>query len=246
MREESTWVPTKFVLRKGTLCASDDPAYVSVASRLNVEILARALQRLIERFATGRLLDLGCGSVPLYAVYRPLVTSITCVDWINSDHRLGHVDTSADLNEPLPLASALFETVVLTDVLEHIAQPDRLLAEIRRVLGSNGVLLGSVPFMYRLHEEPHDHYRYTSHALNRLAGLNGFTVECLAPYGVGTDVFFDVLGKLVQSAHWRFGDRWAAWVQRLGLWTRGSALGRSINARHGNMPIGYVFALRAI
>ena len=246
MRDEQSWVPTKFTLRDGVLCASSDPAYVSVASRLNVQILAGKLQQLLQRFARGRLLDLGCGGVPLYLAYRSLVTSITCVDWVNSDHRLDHIDTAADLNEPLPLNSGDFETVVLTDVLEHIAQPEALLGEIRRVLSPGGMLLGSVPFLYRLHEEPHDHYRYTLHALTRLARRSGFAVELLDPYGAGTDVLFDVLGKLAQSSHWRFGDGWAARIQQLGLWARGTSLGRRINARHQSMPIGYVLAFRAI
>lgn len=244
MRNESRWSPTKFVMRAGRLTASTDTNFVSAASRLNVELLAVELQQLLKSFARGRVLDLGCGSVPLFEVYCGLAKSVTCVDWSSSEHRHAHVDLEANLNEPLALASESFETVLLTDVLEHIAEPHNLLHEVQRVLVSGGALLGSVPFMYRLHEEPHDHFRYTQHGLTRMALRCGFNVEVLKPYGRGTDVLFDVLGKLLQTAHWRFGDRMAEWAQSCGLWVRDTRLADRINERHASMPLGYVFALR--
>ena len=245
MKNEAAWRPTKFVWADGRLQASNDVRHVAIASRLNVNLLATALFRLITQFATGRLLDLGCGSVPLYSAYKPRVSTITCVDWVASGHDIGHIDLPADLSQPLPLASNAFDTVLLTDVLEHIAIPERLLGEIRRILDSGGMLIGSVPFLYRLHEEPHDHYRYTIHALRRFAEIHGYAVEILEPYGTGTDVVADLVGKILVGAHWRVGPKLAAWSQSLGLRFGHSALGQRVNARHSAMPLGYVFAFRA-
>lgn len=245
MKLEDSWMPSKFVMRGETLCANTRVSDVAPSSRLNVDLLAAALQGVVSKFAHGRLLDLGCGNVPLYGIYRPLASEITCVDWDNSTHSLRHVDMTADLNRPLELPSAMFDTVVLTDVLEHIAEPRTLLTEIRRLLVPGGVLIGTVPFMYKLHEEPYDYQRFTSHALRRMASQSGFTVQVLEPYGQGTDVLFDVLAKILAGAHWRWGDRWASWAHRAGLRVRRSRLGMKLNRRQTSLPLGYVFALSA-
>lgn len=47
--------------------------------------------------------------------------------------------------ESLPYADATFDFVVLMEVLVHVHDPKKMLAEIRRVLKPNGVLLGSCP-----------------------------------------------------------------------------------------------------
>lgn len=246
MKNESSWKESKFVLVNGHLRANPDPKYVAIYSRLNVNLLSAALERVLSQYARGKLLDLGCGSVPLFAQYRQQVTEVMCVDWANSSHDISHLDIATDLNEKLPIETANFETVILTDVLEHIAQPEQLLSEIRRVLRTGGHLVGTVPFLYRLHEEPHDYYRYTIHALESLAVKHGFHIEVLEPYGAGTDVFFDVLGKLLHTTvHWRFGPRLTSWTQTLGILIRNSAIGRTINERSQFMPIGYVFVFRA-
>ncbi len=245
MKAAETWTPTKFVLEHGRLRANPDPKAVALSSRLNVDLLGAALGELLAKHACGRLLDLGCGSVPLYAAYREKVQSVLCVDWAQSAHGLSHVDITADLNQPLPLRDQSANTVLLTDVLEHLSSPGLLLREVARVLTPGGALVGSVPFMYRLHEEPHDHCRFTCHALRHMAQEAGLQTEHLVPYAWGTDVLFDIMGKLLLGLHWRLGPRLADWSQRLGTWVRSTSWGREINAGHESMPLGYVFVFRA-
>lgn len=246
MKNQALWIPTKFVDSNSKLQANSDQNIVAISSRLNVELLGIALKKLLLEYANGHILDLGCGAVPLFAQYNSLVDQITCVDWTNSAHGNNYVDIVADLNAPIPIDSAFCDTVLLTDVLEHIAEPGALLAEIFRMLRVDGVLIGSVPFLYRLHEEPHDHYRYTIHALRRLAEMSGFAVEVLEPYGAGTDVLFDILGKLLQPLHWRFGPKLASWSQILGIKIRRTAYCRKINGYNQSMPLGYVFVFKKV
>lgn len=239
-------MPTKFVEINGRLAANPDTRYVAIASRLNVNLLGVALSRVLTKYAGGRLVDMGCGSAPLYGLYRSRATEITCVDWASTEHGTCYLDIEADLNEPLPMESTRYDTVVLSDVLEHILAPEQLIREIRRILCVGGMLIGTVPFLYRLHEEPHDHYRYTIHTLRRMAERSGFAVEVLEAYGYGTDVLFDVLGKLLATVHGRFGPWLACWAQEFGWWLRNSRAGRKLNKQHCTMPIGYVFSLRAV
>jgi len=158
---------------------------------------AAAYNRALLCHARGDLLDLGCGTVPLYGLYHRLVQSVTCVDWPNTPHSSMHVDVAADLNLPLPFRCSVFDTVLLTDVLEHLAQPDLLVAEVARVLRAGGTLVVGVPFMYEIHEAPHDHHRYTEFRLRAMCEAVGLRVARLEPYGDTLHVWADVTAKLM-------------------------------------------------
>jgi SAM-dependent methyltransferase len=55
-----------------------------------------------------------------------------------------------------------------TEVLEHCPDPNRVINEMKRVLKPGGLLFFTVPFLWNLHEVPHDEYRYTPFALQRI------------------------------------------------------------------------------
>jgi len=217
MRNEAQWRPTKFVLRGDALRASRDEKAVTPASRFIVDLLAPRYHALLRCHAGGRLLDLGAGAVPLYGAYRDLVDDVTCVDWSESAHGDDHIDIHADLNQSLPLESGSFDTVVLTDVLEHVYQPHRLMAEIARVLAPRGKLLLSVPFFYWVHEAPHDYARYTSYMLRRLCEENDLAVLSLEPTGGSPEVLLDLIGKHLAWSPTLAGlhGRTARWALRL-------------------------------
>lgn len=197
MQNCEAWKELKYVLRDGRLLASADPKEVSLGSRLMANLIAANFLPAIKSHASGRLLDLGCGKVPLYGLYRDLVTEITCVDWGNSLHDASHLDREADLTKPIDLPDASFETVILSDVLEHIPVPLELCREIARLLSPGGKLILSVPFYYPLHEAPHDFYRYTEFALRRFMDLSDMKVIQIKPLGGALEIISDVVSKNV-------------------------------------------------
>jgi SAM-dependent methyltransferase len=197
MQNAALWHPTKFVHTRRGLRASRNPKYVGTGSRYIADILAQRYERVIKAHATGRLLDMGCGHVPLYETYRDLVQENLCIDWNNTIHVNPFLDNSVDLGENLPFDDLSFDTVLLTDVLEHSAEPKLLMSEIARVLRYDGKLIMGVPFFYWLHEAPHDYYRYTEHALRRFCGLNGLQVLELDPYGGLPEIFVDLTLKAI-------------------------------------------------
>ncbi len=105
------------------------------------------------------------GLFPLYGVYKDLVRDTVCVDWDQSLHPSPHLDYTCNLNGVLPLKDEEFDTILLTDVLEHIQDPFCLWKEMTRVLKHGGKVIVGVPFLYPIHEAPHDYFRYTEHAL---------------------------------------------------------------------------------
>ena len=148
-----------------------------------VDLIARSYARILPLHARGKLLDLGCGKAPLYGSYKELVSSCVCVDWANTAHKNEHLDLECDLTQPLPFADGEFDTIILSDVLEHIPTPEALCHEMARSLALQGKLILNVPFFYGLHEEPHDFYRYTLHGIRHLLEKSGFMQLDIRPVG---------------------------------------------------------------
>jgi SAM-dependent methyltransferase len=195
VRSSERWRPTKFVRLGGGLRASRNPAHVSVSSRFITDIVAPYYDRAIRDHAHGRLLDMGCGYVPLYDAYRDLVSENICIDWQNTAHVNPYLDQMVDLTGALPFERGSFDTVLLTDVLEHIPEPSSLMCEIARILRPGGKLILGVPFFYWLHEVPHDYFRYTEFALRRFCEQSGLRVVELVPYGGLPEVLLDLISK---------------------------------------------------
>ena len=240
MRNAELWRPTKFVLNGDNLTSSRNPADVAECSRFFVDLLAKHYWRLIRAHASGRLLDLGCGHVPLYGTYRDRVSEVVCVDWADTLHKNPHLDYELDLNEPLPFECKSFDTILLTDVLEHVPEPRRVLEEIARLLRNGGKLLLGVPFLYWLHETPHDYYRYTSFALRRLCEQSDMSVLELDPLGGLPEVFVDLSEKLLTYLPSAAARAMRPIVSSMSLLTKNPLCRRVSRATREEFPLAYV------
>jgi SAM-dependent methyltransferase len=112
--------------------------------------------------ATGQFLDAGCGTQPFRAVVEGQVEHYLTLD---VEARTEQVDYIADLEDMGVVRDASIDTVLCSEVLEHVPHPERAVGEIARVLRPGGSLVITVPFMARLHEEPHDYFRYPRQGL---------------------------------------------------------------------------------
>ncbi len=122
----------------------------------------------------GCVIDLGCGNAPYKDIILDRAERYIGVDWINSLHDRSNVDVYANLVEGLPFNNNFADTVVSFQVMEHLSEPGRFLSECCRTLKSNGHLFLTVPFMWGVHEEPYDYFRYTRHGLEYLLKQAGF------------------------------------------------------------------------
>src|SRR5262245_60287595 len=160
---------------------------------LDMVQLHRAIAELATA-ASGRLLDVGVGDRPYADLFAPYVSRYVGVEYPPACENLapgvtrrlhaglGIVDTWCD-GHHLPFADGTFDTVLSLEVFEHVPDPDRMLAEMHRVLRPGGKLLVTVPFLSLQHALPYDFWRYTPQGLRAMLEDAGFTVERTTPRG---------------------------------------------------------------
>ena len=239
MRNSSNWRPSKYVYRNGKLSASGDPDEVGIGSRLNVDLIAGFYAAYLQRYARGKLLDLGCGKVPLYQAYKELITDNICVDWEHSPHGGEYLDYACDLTQDLPFGDGAFDTIILSDVLEHIPEPMHLWKEMSRTLADGGTLFMNVPFYYWIHEQPQDFYRYTEFALRRFTCESGLQVIHLDSIGGAPEVLADICAKNILHAP-VIGRPFAQFIQWLAGLCIKSGFGKKLSDKtKQEFPLGY-------
>jgi SAM-dependent methyltransferase len=74
----------------------------------------------------------------------------------------------------LPFREAEFDGAVLDNVLEHLEKPERLLAEVHRVLKNGGTFVVGVPGERGFESDPDHKRHYSEAALLRCIGIAGF------------------------------------------------------------------------
>lgn len=130
----------------------------------------KAVQACAPKFR-GRLLDVGCGSQPYrrFLSDNKYITEYTGLDIATAIvYEKGiRPDFTWDGNV-IPFKDDQFDTVMATEVLEHCPDPQRIIHEMKRVLKPGGLIFFTVPFLWNLHEVPHDEYRYTPFSLERI------------------------------------------------------------------------------
>ena len=144
-------------------------------------IIRRGLFQGVRKHAgqlQGRMLDFGCGEKPYRSLFS--VDEYIGVDLKVSGH--GTDQTEVDVfydGRTIPFPDGHFNAVLASEVMEHVFEPDLILAELRRVMAPGGRILLTIPFVWDEHEVPYDYGRYTSFGLTHLLERHGFKVLVL-------------------------------------------------------------------
>ncbi len=96
------------------------------------------------------------------------------------------------LEDGLPFKDASADIVLLTNLLEHVREPNALLQECHRILKPGGVIIGTVPFMIQIHQRPYDFYRYTQMNLEYMLHKHAFKNISVIPVNNSYALLFNV------------------------------------------------------
>ncbi len=115
-----------------------------------------------------------------------------------------------DIHNMDAIPSERFDCAICLEVLEHVSNPFIAVAQISRLLKTDGLLILSVPHLSRVHEAPHDYFRYTQYGIRSILESNGFEVLEMKPTGA----LFSFLGHqwslAINSLFWSVPViRWA-------------------------------------
>jgi 2-polyprenyl-3-methyl-5-hydroxy-6-metoxy-1,4-benzoquinol methylase len=128
----------------------------------------RWMHRNVRRWARGlrgrRILELGSGRQDLgkerYSVRGFFDPSNEFVQ-SDVDPRFGHAIVDATSME----FRGEFDVILCLNVLEHVYDYQTALDRIHMALRPGGMMILQVPAFFPLHDEPHDFWRFTEHAL---------------------------------------------------------------------------------
>ncbi len=130
----------------------------------------------------GRLMDFGCGSKPYKNLFS--VDEYIGVDFENEGH--AHEQEQIDVfydGKKLPFEDETFDSVLCSEVFEHVFNLEEVLTEITRVMKKDGLILITCPFVWNEHEVPNDFARYTRFALQDILSRHGFEIVRYAKSG---------------------------------------------------------------
>lgn len=136
------------------------PKLKTLGAPLSAKLTRITLDRFVARHATDRrTLDIGAQNGPYAALFPRRIA-------LDVQRGIG-VQIIGDA-QWLGVRDASFESVLCTEVLEHLPEPQRALDEIFRVLAPGGQLLLTTRFLFPIHDAPHDYFRFTKYGLRHL------------------------------------------------------------------------------
>lgn len=157
-----------------------------VCLRRSVESLARE--------SHGVLLDVGVSEAPYRELFAPYVSRYFGLEYppsiLDKQPEMWSILEAVKVpvqvfgdGTRLPVRDSSIDTVLSTEVLEHVPHPELLMREMARVVKPGGKVLVTVPFIQPLHELPSDYHRFTPSALRSYAVEAGLAVVSITPRG---------------------------------------------------------------
>ncbi len=165
--------------------------------------------------AHGILLDIGCGNKPFAKVFERYVEKYIGLEYSpESGYRGNKADLCGDAAF-LPLADESVDTILCTEVMEHVPHPEKTIEEFYRILRPGGTVITTAPFVYPVHDA-FDFFRYSPDGLAAIMKRQGLTVEKIEPLS-GDAV---TLAAMFNSYWYDSGFIWTKWLYPIGLLLR--------------------------
>jgi predicted SAM-dependent methyltransferase len=145
---------------------------------------------LAETEFSGCVLDIGGTKINKRGSFHPPLQKVSSWKYLNIDEK-----TCPDYlcsSDKVPVNDETFDTVVITEVLEHLERPEDTLNEIFRILRKKGRLIASMPFLYKIHSDPFDFQRWTPEKIRLEFAKAGFELIQIRTMGGFFAVVYDL------------------------------------------------------
>lgn len=130
----------------------------SIGRKFIDDIIRRNIDQI-----NGDILEIGRNKYK-HLILSENINSYACLDIEN----YSDIDIIADIQDMPQIADNQFDTIICTQVLEHVPNPFLAVSELHRILKPGGKIIVTVPFLNNYHMEPHDYWRFTEYGLSNL------------------------------------------------------------------------------
>jgi len=165
-------------------------------------------------YATGRLLDIGCGIKPYENCFKDKISEHIGLEYPfpTMYKNILKIDVFGDATV-LPFRNEVFDTILCTQVIEHVTEPKAVFLEMGRVLKKGGHIILTAPQEWQIHKEPYDFWRFTMYGLEYLTLSSGLRMVSIDPRGK----FWALIGQKISTHIWSNYLRGASFYTRLFL-----------------------------
>lgn len=141
-----------------------------------------------KHYISGETIDFGAGNAKYQHIIRPHTSKYTTFDMKAGNN----IDVVGDVLNP-PFADSSFDTVISTQVLEHVEKPWIMVSQISRIIKPGGLCIITAPFMFPFHADPHDFFRYSKKGMESLFKNEGFDIVESGTYGKIFSLFSEMI-----------------------------------------------------
>lgn len=130
-----------------------------------------------------KILDAGAGSCQYKKIFikrHTYTSNDLCKS--NKNCKYNNIDIISPI-ENIPLKSNSFDYIILTQVLEHVENPQVAINELSRLLKKNGKILCSTPLCYGEHEIPYNYFNFTQYGLKYIGKNANLKIISTKPMG---------------------------------------------------------------
>ena len=198
----------------------------------------------------GNVLDIGCGQSPYNFLLNSSATIYYGIDIVDADKFDYNNSKITPFNgEDIPFENDKFDAVICTEVLEHVANFQKLTDEMYRVMKKGATGIVTIPWSARYHYIPWDYFRYTPSSLKTM--FSKFSSAKIQPRG--TDIA-SICAKIIvlffrnlipaQAWRWIFVPIWIALSPILALTVLIAHVALLLNLGTDEDPLGYTILIK--
>ena len=134
--------------------------------------------RHLLKYVCGKTLDLGAGNAKYKQIIKERADEYLAFDMFSGPN----IDVVGDASNTI-FPEENFDTIISTQLLEHVERPWLVIKEIRRILKKGGVCILTAPFINPYHNDPGDYFRYTTSGIKSLFINENFEIVDCDSYG---------------------------------------------------------------